>query len=134
MLYQLSYLATRGETEHHSTTVSRLEFRLRACRMSFRECVVSFRDRHGMLYETRVDAETAFEAAALALKFWTTRRYIDGPGRHATLLVEIKKPAHLLVEVQMKKLLHWLYVRPPKTHEEALRVRRLRDLLADDRH
>lgn len=102
--------------------------------MSFRECLVSFRDRHGIQCETRVDAETAFEAAALALKFWSTRRYVDGPGRQATLLVEIKKPAPLLVEVQMKTLLHWLYVRPPKTIDEAARIRRLRDLLADDRH
>jgi hypothetical protein len=102
--------------------------------MAFRECVVSFRDHHGLLAETRVDAETAFEAAALALKFWSRCRYIDGPGRHATLLVEINKPAQLLVEVKMAKLLHWLYVRPPKTTEEAGRIRRLRDLLADDRH
>jgi hypothetical protein len=102
--------------------------------MPFRECVVSFRDRHGMLCETRVDAETAFEAAALALKFWNTRRYIEGPGRHATLLVEIRKPAQRLIEVKVTSLLNWLYVRAPKTAEEATRIRRLRDLLADDRH
>jgi hypothetical protein len=102
--------------------------------VAFRECTVSFRDRHGISCETRVDAETAFEAAALALKFWGTRRYIAGPSRHTTLTIEINKPARRLIEVKVAKLLDWLYVKTPKTPAEAVRVRRLRDLLADDRH
>jgi hypothetical protein len=102
--------------------------------MPFRECAVSFRDRHGILYETKVDAETAFEAAALALKFWSTRRFVKGPGRHTTLLIEINRPARLLVEVRVSRVLDWLYVKAPKTPTEGSRIKRLRDLLADDRH
>jgi hypothetical protein len=101
--------------------------------MAFRECIVSFRDRHGISYNTKVDAETAYEAAALALKYWSRCRYVDGPDKTATLLVEVNRPARLLAQVKMPVLLKWLYVSPPKTDAEAARIRRLRDLLADDR-
>jgi hypothetical protein len=37
--------------------------------MPFRACAVTFKDSDGVLQTAKVDAETAFEAAALALKF-----------------------------------------------------------------
>lgn len=99
----------------------------------FRACRVSFVAR-GVEYVAEVDAETAFEAAALALKFWSTRRFVKGPSRRATLIVEINRPARLLVEVPVAKLLDWLYVKPPKSPAQKARIERLRGLLADDRH
>jgi hypothetical protein len=85
-----------------------------------------------------VDAETAFEAAALALKFWrrrwSTRHYVKGPGTRAVLEVKVDRPARRLVAVNVSTLLDWLYERTPKTPEEAARIQRLRGLLADARH
>jgi hypothetical protein len=89
---------------------------------------------HGQRHEAHVDAETAYEAAALALKFWSTRRFVKGPRRQATLEIEINRPARLLVHVQVGSVLDWLYVHKPKAGAEAARVERLRGLLADDRH
>ena len=40
--------------------------------MPFRACTVTFRDSDGVLQTAKVDADTAFAAAALAMKFWTT--------------------------------------------------------------
>jgi hypothetical protein len=101
--------------------------------MPFRECSVSFVER-GVRHEARVDAETAFEAAALALKFWSTRTFVKGPSRRATLEVEVDRPARLLVEVKVERLLRWLYYDTPKSPHEAARIERLRGLLANDRH
>ena len=102
--------------------------------MPFRACTVTFRDRDAVQQTAKVDAETAFEAAALALKFWSTRHFVKGPGKRAVLEVEADRPARRLVAVKVSTLLNWLYVRKPKTPEEAARIQRLRGLLADDRH
>jgi hypothetical protein len=102
--------------------------------MPFRACTVTFRDRDGVQQAAKVDAETAFEAAALALKFWSTRHFVKGPDKRAVLEVEADRPARRLVAVKVSTLLNWLYVRKPKTAEEAARIQRLRGLLADDRH
>jgi hypothetical protein len=102
--------------------------------MPFRACTVTFRDHNGIRQEAKVDAETAFEAAGLALKFWSTRQFVKGPGKRAVLEVEVDRPARLLVAVKMSTLLDWLYKRNPKTPEETARIQRLRGLLADDRH
>src|SRR5258708_4271098 len=102
--------------------------------MPFRACTVTFRDRSGVRQVAHVDAETAFEATALALKFWSTRHFVKGPSRRAVLEVEVERPARRLVEVKMSTLLAWLDERKPRTAEEAARIQRLRGLLADDRH
>jgi hypothetical protein len=102
--------------------------------MPFRACTVTFRDHDGVQQIAKVDAETAFEAAALAMKFWSTRQFVKGPGRRAVLEVAVNRPAHLIVEAKMATLLKWLYERKPKTPEEAAHIQRLRGLLADDRH
>jgi hypothetical protein len=102
--------------------------------MPFRACIVSFADKHGVKRSVDVDAETAYEAAALALKAFEQRRYLKGPNRHATFEIEINKPARLLIEVKVSSVLRWLYERTPKNDAEAERVKRLRGLLADDRH
>jgi hypothetical protein len=95
--------------------------------MPFRACTVTFRDDDGALQTAKVDAETAFEAAALAMKFWSTRHFVKGPGKRAVLEVEVDRPARMIVAVKMSTLLDWLYKRKPKTPEEAARIRRLGD-------
>jgi hypothetical protein len=99
----------------------------------FRACRVSFVER-AQRHVAEVDAETTYEAAALVLKFWRTRRFVKGPSSRAVLEVEVDRPARLLVAVKMTRLLDWLYKLKPKTPEEAARIQRLRGLLADDRH
>jgi hypothetical protein len=60
--------------------------------MPFRACTATFRDHDGVLQTAKVDAETSFEAAALALKFWSTRQFVKGPGKRAVLEVEVDRP------------------------------------------
>jgi hypothetical protein len=103
--------------------------------MPFRACVVSFVDRNGQKHTAEVDAETVYEAAALAIRsFESRRRYIKGPSRHATLEGEVNKPARLLVELKVQQVIDWLYVTPAKNDAEKTRKARLKGLLNDDRH
>jgi len=101
--------------------------------MPFRACKVSFVER-GQRHSVDVDAESTYEAAALALKRFHASTFIKGPSRHATLEVEVDRPMRFLAHVKVEKVLHWLYRREPKNEAEAARIKRLRDLLlADDR-
>jgi hypothetical protein len=101
--------------------------------MAIRPCIVSFEDRHGAIQKARVDAESTYGAAALALKYWRTLRYVKGPCRGDTLKVQAGEPAKLIVDVSVQSVLDWLYVRPPKSADQKARIERLRGLLADDR-
>lgn len=94
-------------------------------------CTVSFVER-GQRHSARVDAESAHEACVLALKQFASSRYIKGPGRHAALDIEIDAPRHLTLKVN--DVIEWLYNKPGKTPEERDKKKRLKDLLADDRH
>jgi hypothetical protein len=100
--------------------------------MAFRACTVSF-VYHGQRHEARVDAETVYEAAALALKFFGTRRYMKGPRRGTVLTIETTRPAAFLAEVKVGVVLDWLYERPSQDEVTAARKVRLRGILADDR-
>jgi hypothetical protein len=97
-----------------------------------RACTVSFTER-GQRQTAHVDAETAYEACALALKFWSTRRFVKGPRRHASLEIEINAPARMLIRLRVQDVLDWLYVKPAKNEAEKSRKDRLRALLNDDR-
>ena len=101
--------------------------------MPFRACKVSFLDE-GQRHSVDVDAESTYEAAALALKRFSVSTFIKGPGRHATLEIEVDRPMRFLTRVKVEAVWHWLYRREPKNDAEAARIKRLRDLLADDRH
>jgi hypothetical protein len=100
--------------------------------MPFRAVKVSFTSR-GQRHTVEVDAETANEAACLALKAFSRRRWIDGPGRRSTLELEIDKPARMLIQLKVQDVIDWLYVKPPKSDAEKTRKERLKGLLADDR-
>ncbi len=99
--------------------------------MPYRPCVVSFVER-GAQHSVDVDAESAFEAAALALKAFRHRSYIKGPGRHATLEIQVQAPTR--VQVKVSEVLAWLYEKPGQTPKQAELKKRLQSLLADDRH
>lgn len=98
--------------------------------MPHRACTVSF-DARGVRYEAKVDAESTYEAAVLALKQWDARRYVKGPSRATVLAIEVAAPR--VVRVRMADVLDWLYHRPSKTRAEHERKQRLRALLAHQR-
>lgn len=98
--------------------------------MTVRACTVSFVER-GKRHEAKVDAETAYEAAVLALKQFQSSRYIHGPSRHAVLEIEVVAPKR--IQLKVGDALTWLYG-PGATDHENARKSRLRGLLADDRH
>jgi hypothetical protein len=100
--------------------------------MPFRACTVSFVER-GQRHSAKVDAETVYEAACLALKAFHHMHYVKGPGRAATLEIETDKPARFLMELKVEDVLDWLYYRPARTPATKERKKRLRALLADDR-
>src|SRR4051812_11826091 len=101
--------------------------------MTFRACKVSYEERRGPRHTAEVDAETAYEAAVLALKQFQRRRYIEGPGKHATLEIEINRPARMLIELKVQDVIDWLYIKPAKNAAEKLRKERLQALMNDDR-
>lgn len=101
--------------------------------MPYRACKVSFVE-HGQKHTVEVDAETANEAAVLALKAFASKRYIKGPGRHAMLEIEINRPSRMLIELKVQAVVDWLYLTPPKTPAEKIRKERLKGLMNDDRH
>jgi hypothetical protein len=99
----------------------------------YRSCSVSFVER-GQRHAVEVDAETAYEAAVLALKAFSGKRYIKGPSRHAVLELEINRPARMLIQLKVGDVLDWLYEKPGTTADQRERKTRLKNLLADDRH
>jgi hypothetical protein len=90
--------------------------------MPFRACTVTFRDSDGVFQTAKVDAETTFEVAALALKFWSARYFVNGPDKRAVPEVEVDRPARMIASVKMSTLLDWLYKRKPMAPEEAARI------------
>src|SRR5262249_55059854 len=99
--------------------------------LAFRSCTVSFIER-GQRFEAKVDAETAYEAAALALKQFGHGRHARSPGRNAVLDIEVTAPRR--IQLKVSDVLEWLYTRPARTPEQQERKKRLRGLLADERH
>jgi hypothetical protein len=78
-----------------------------------------------------VDAETAYEAAVLALKQFDRHRFAKGPSRRTVLQVEVDAP--LKLNLKVADVLEWLYEKPGQTREQQERKQRLRVLLADER-
>lgn len=101
--------------------------------VTYRACKVSFEERRGPRHTAEVDAETAYEAAVLALKQFQARRYVKGPGRDATLEIQTNRPARMLIQLKVSDVIEWLYVKPPKSDAERARKERLKALMNDDR-
>jgi hypothetical protein len=98
--------------------------------VSAKSCTVTFEER-GHRHEAKVDASSLYEAGALALKQWQSRRYIKGPSRRTFLEIEVAAPRKFRVRVE--DLLAWLYSRPAKTKDEQQLKERLRYLLSEGR-
>jgi hypothetical protein len=92
---------------------------------------VSFVER-GAKHSVQVDAETAYEAAALALKAFRNKPHVRGPHRQAVLEIRVEAPTRIALKVG--DVLDWLYVKPATSPKQTAQKKRLRDLLADDRH
>ena len=87
-------------------------------------CVVSFVDPDGIRHTVEVEAESLFEAAALALR--TFKQHNCEPGLIAKLEVEIRSA--VTHTVTPKRLHQWLEG-GAKSPKEAVMKQRLRDLI-----
>ena len=99
--------------------------------MPARACKVSFVEL-GAQHTAGVDAESAYEAAVLALKQFRHKPYVKGPGRYTVLEIQVEAPAR--IKLKVAEVLEWLYERPSQNARQKELKKRLRDLLADDRH
>lgn len=96
-----------------------------------RACVVSYLER-GKRQSVEVLAETAYEAACLALNAFARMRYAKGPHRNTMLEIEVKTPRQFTLKVA--DVLEWLYVKPGSTAEQRERKKHLRAILASNGH
>lgn len=94
-------------------------------------CTVTFKER-GSEHTVEVVAETAYEAAILAIKKFERNRLIKGPSRHAVF--EVKATHTQCHKVKVGDALDWLYSKPAQTAEQKDRKKYLKAVLADDRH
>lgn len=96
---------------------------------NLRSCTVSFRDASGIQHSLEITAESLYEAAALAIKVFRSKKW-DVPLPPPTALqIAVKAPAvtHTLT---IKQVEDWVGA-TPKNPKEALTKKRLRELLAD---
>jgi hypothetical protein len=87
-------------------------------------CVVSFVDTEGIEHRVEVEAETLFEAAALAMR--TFKHHDCEPGPITKLEVEIRSA--ITHTVTPKRIHQWLHG-GAKSPKEAVTKERLRNLL-----
>jgi hypothetical protein len=87
-------------------------------------CIVSYVDVEGLRHAVRVEAESLYEAAALAVR--TFKLHDCAPGELSKIEVEVR--SSITHTVTLKKLHSWLQggARSPK---EAVRKERLRALI-----
>lgn len=87
-------------------------------------CVVSYLDTEGLRHNVEVEAESLYEAAALAIR--TFRQHDCEPGQVSTLQVEVR--SSVIHTVTPKKIYEWLNG-GAKSPKEAVMKERLRALL-----
>jgi len=87
-------------------------------------CIVSFVDTEGLRHAVEVEADSLFEAAALAVR--TFKQHDCTPGELSKLEVEIR--SSITHTVTLKKIRSWLQG-GAKTPKEAVIKERLRALL-----
>ncbi len=87
-------------------------------------CIVSFLDTDGLRHAVEVEAESLYEAAALAVR--TFRQHDCSPGELSELEVEIR--SSITHTVTLKKIHSWLQA-GARTPKEAVIKDRLRALL-----
>lgn len=92
-------------------------------------CLVTFEDLAGIRHSTEVQAESLYEAAALAIRAFRTSGMLEQmPGPASRFQIEVKTPM-VRHEVSVGHVQRWLNQGGTNPMEEAKR-KRLRDLLA----
>ena len=94
--------------------------------MPVQTCAVSFTDTDGLRHSVNVQAETLYEAVALAVKVF--REHNCEPGPASQLEVEARNPS-VTHTVTMNKVRDWVE-RSAKSPRERLVKERLKGLLA----
>jgi len=96
--------------------------------MAGKTCRVSFRDGDGVRHSVDVEAETLYEAAALALKRFKKSEWIGDVGAGTRIDIEIIEPpvSHFLLYGQLQTWLNG----GAKTPAEAVKKKKLKELLA----
>ena len=89
-------------------------------------CTVSFTDHEGILHSVHVQAESMYEAVALAVKAF--REHDCEPGSASQLEVEVTSPS-VTHKVSMAQVRQWLNG-ATKGHNEKLLKERLKALIA----
>jgi hypothetical protein len=95
--------------------------------MSPRPCSVSFTDLRGVRHEAEVQAESLFEAAALALKAFRGSGWVEGVGPASEFQVEVPGPVvrHRVTVGQIRRWVEGAVASPA----ERLRRERVREML-----
>lgn len=95
--------------------------------MTAKSCRVSYVDR-GKTHSVDVIAETAYEAAVLALKAFSKVRGMKGPRRSSSLTIEVRELRTITVRVSA--VWTWLYEKPGTTADQQRIKLRLREVIA----
>ena len=95
--------------------------------MPVRRCAVTFTDHRGARHTVEVEAESLYEAAALALQQLRACEWIDAVGPAARLEVEIRQPTtrHELTPMHVRRWCESSAVNP----DERMRQDRVKALL-----
>ena len=95
--------------------------------MGVRLCTVSYTSTTGVTHAVDVEAETLFEAAALALGRLQRDGWVDNPGPGTRLQVNVREPAtaHTVTVAQIRRWCDGVAVSP----DEVLRRKRVKQIL-----
>src|SRR5688572_4851534 len=92
-----------------------------------RACQVTFQDLEGVRHTVRVDADSVYEAACLAIRALRKAGFVDQqPGPVSKLEVQAFQPA-ITHEITVGQVQRWLELGSSNPNEEARR-KRLRDV------
>jgi hypothetical protein len=97
--------------------------------MAARKCCVSFTDHRGSRHSVEVDADSLYEAAAIALKALQACEWVEPIGPAARLEVEVRQATtrHQVTPSQVRRWSESSAVNP----DERIRKDRVRDLLGE---
>ena len=94
--------------------------------MPVRTCIVSFTDHEGIRHSVNVQAETVYEAVALAMSAFGEHHCLPGPA--SQMEVEARSPG-VTHSVSMAKVKNWLAASAKSPREKILKER-LKGLMA----
>lgn len=94
--------------------------------MGVKKCVVSFKDTDGFRHAVEVDAESLYEAAAVAAQSFAVHGFPPAPGTEVE--IEVKAPA-VTHTVTMKRVQAWVYSSAKSPKDKVLKER-LKEMLA----